>query len=165
MELFLIREALEGVSAREASRLATPADIAALEENLQRHKRDIATAGRTDRPVNGTAAQDFHYLLAQITKNQALIQLLCTELYPLLRLYGGKGGEVIEKSERALLEHRRILDAIIDRDDELAEIQMRRHVAAAKTRRSEALAANGPEAFRRNPSKSSRKRPATSEPA
>jgi DNA-binding GntR family transcriptional regulator len=57
----------------------------------------------------------------------------------LLRLYRGRGGEPSDPVWRALAEHQRILDAIDDRDPELAELQMRRHIAAAQVRRQRAL--------------------------
>ncbi|MEM9058469.1 MAG: FCD domain-containing protein, partial [Pseudomonadota bacterium] len=52
--------------------------------------------------------------------------------YQLMRLYrykfGGEGGRPM----RALHEHRRIVEAIAERDGELAELFMRRHIRAAR---------------------------------
>ncbi len=86
-----------------------------------------------------TANRDFHFLIAQASRNPLLIQLLCAELYPLLRLYRGRLAEPSDRVHRAFEEHRRVMEAIEDRDPELAEMQMRRHVAAARVRREKVL--------------------------
>ena len=43
------------------------------------------------------------------------------------------------RTRRAMVEHERIVAAIEDRDADLAEMQMRRHIAAARMRREAAL--------------------------
>jgi DNA-binding GntR family transcriptional regulator len=141
-EIFTVREALEGIAAREASTKANPEERQALTQALVRHRAELTDADGPNRPPL-TANRDFHFLIAQASRNRLLIQLLCLELYPLLRLYRGHGGEPSEPVWRALEEHQRILDAIDDRDPELAELQMRRHIAAARLRRQLALAPDG----------------------
>jgi DNA-binding GntR family transcriptional regulator len=136
-EIFTVREALEGIAAREAATKATPDERHALTQTLLRHRAELSDADGPNRPPL-TANRDFHFLIAQASRNPLLIQLLCLELYPLLRLYRG-GGEPSEPVWRALEEHQRILDAIDDRDPELAELQMRRHIAAARARRERTL--------------------------
>jgi DNA-binding GntR family transcriptional regulator len=138
-EIFTVREALEGIAAREAAAKATPEERDALTQALLRHRTELTDADGPNRPKL-TANRDFHFLIAQASRNPLLIQLLCLELYPLLRLYRGRGGEPSEPVWRALAEHQRILDAIDDRDPELAELQMRRHITAARVRRQLALA-------------------------
>jgi DNA-binding GntR family transcriptional regulator len=137
-EIFTVREALEGIAAREAATKATPEERHALTQTLLRHRAELSDADGPNRPPL-TANRDFHFLIAQASRNPLLIQLLCLELYPLLRLYRGRGGEPSEPVWRALEEHQRILDAIDDRDPELAELQMRRHIAAARVRRQRFL--------------------------
>ena len=68
-----------------------------------------------------------------------LTDLLCLELYPLLRLYRGLPTFPRPRTTRAALEHERIVAAIEDRDADLAEMMMRRHIAAARLRREAAL--------------------------
>jgi DNA-binding GntR family transcriptional regulator len=137
-EIFVVREALEGIAAREAAVRATAAERAALAEALVRHRAELDGAESGKRSAL-TANRDFHFLIAQASRNPLLIQLLCSELYPLLRLYRGRGGNGSAPVWRALAEHQRILDAIEDRDAELAELQMRRHVAAARVRREQVV--------------------------
>ena len=138
-DFFVVREGLEGIAAREAAMHASAEELAAMRLTVARHREEVAgytTAG--GEPV--TANRDFHVQIAQASRNPMLVQLLCGELYPLLRLYRGHMNEPSDRVLRAYEEHRRILEAIEDRDPELAELHMRRHVMASKVRRGQALA-------------------------
>jgi DNA-binding GntR family transcriptional regulator len=90
----------------------------------------------SDRTVN----RDFHSAIAQCSRNPLLIDLLCGELYALLRLYRGVTSSVRLRPSRVEIEHERIVVAIEDRDPDLTELLMRRHIAAARIRREKALA-------------------------
>ncbi len=124
-ELFVVREALEGMAARLAATNATADEIARLRALVDQNAIDD---------------QDFHFTIAQCSRNPMLIGLLCGELYSLLRLYRGLPLGVRPRSQRAQIEHERIVSAIEDRDADLAEMQMRRHIASARMRREAALA-------------------------
>ena len=137
-EIFVVREALEGIAAREAAIRATPDERAAMIDAIARHRDALSDSGRPAAPET-TANRDFHFLIAQASRNPLLIQLLCYELYPLLRMYRGRTAEPPERVWRAFDEHQRILQAIEDHDAELSELQMRRHIAAAGSRREKAL--------------------------
>jgi DNA-binding GntR family transcriptional regulator len=65
---------------------------------------------------------------------------ICQHIYPLLRLYRGQLPLVRPRRRPAVIEHEAIVSAIEDRDPELAELLMRRHIAAARVRRETALA-------------------------
>ncbi|WP_254070600.1 GntR family transcriptional regulator [Acidisphaera sp. L21] len=131
VELFVVREALEGMAARQAAMNVTSAEITALHRAAERHD-DVQT-------IDQQHDQDFHFMIAQASRNPMLINLLCSELYPLLRLYRGQNPTSPPRSQRALIEHQRILSAIEDHDPEIAELQMRRHIAAARLRREQAI--------------------------
>jgi DNA-binding GntR family transcriptional regulator len=140
-EIFVVREALEGMAARHAGRLATDAEIEFLRAAVAKDEAALALG----LPGSGDSHdRDFHFMIAQASRNPMLIALLCDELYPLLRLYRGRHAEKLLRSRRALVEHQRILAAIEERDCELAELHMRRHIAAARLRREKALAEQGP---------------------
>ncbi|HEY4203153.1 MAG TPA: GntR family transcriptional regulator [Devosiaceae bacterium] len=130
VELFQMREVLEGLAAREAARRATPAEVQDLRDMLARHAEALS---RPDAMVywQATANADFHFLVARIAGNGRLFDLLCGEYYTILRLYRMQHRIVPGRAKRALLEHERIVDAIAEGDAELAELLMRRHIAAA----------------------------------
>src|SRR3546814_3198310 len=67
--------------------------------------------------------------------------MLTREYYPLIRIFRVHHKWVRGRALRALEEHRRIVDAIIDRDAELAELLMRRHVSASKANMQKVLTA------------------------
>jgi DNA-binding GntR family transcriptional regulator len=138
-ELFVVREALEGMAARLAATHGTDAEIAGLRAGVTENaaaldgKRNAAAASQEQHN------QDFHSAVAQCSRNPMLIDLLCGELYALLRLYRGLPFGIRPRGRRAVVEHERIVSAIEDRDPDLAELLMRRHIAAARTRRETAL--------------------------
>ncbi len=131
-DLFAVREALEGVAAREAARTLTEADAESLHALIARHARVLAGEDETDySPAN--ADQDFHVAVVACSHNSLLQDLLTKEYYPLLRLFRAQHKWVHGRAMRALTEHRRIVEAITERDPELAEYLMRRHIAAARS--------------------------------
>lgn len=131
IELFTIREVLEGLAARQAAQSATPEEVAELRAMLEGHRAALA---RPDAIMywQATANSDFHFMIARISRNSHLFELLCGEYYTLFRLYRMKHHIVPGRAQRALVEHTRIVDAIADGDAELAELLMRRHIASAR---------------------------------
>jgi DNA-binding GntR family transcriptional regulator len=75
---------------------------------------------------------DFHYRIALGSGNEVLAQILGRDLYHLIRMYRYKFSAYEGRPQRALEEHRRIVTAIRERDGELAEMLMRRHIAGAR---------------------------------
>lgn len=75
---------------------------------------------------------DFHYRIIQACRNQQLIGLLCDELYHLLRMYRYQSPRSHSRPVEALEEHKFILRAIRQRDEELAEMLMRRHISRSR---------------------------------
>ncbi|SVJ56763.1 CsiR, transcriptional repressor of CsiD [Klebsiella pneumoniae] len=113
IELYEIRESLEGMACRLAAERMSQAEIDELRRVLDTHERDEAfQAGRGYYQQEGD--YDFHYRIIQGSGNATLTRMLCGELYQLVRMY------------------RIILDAIADRDGELAELLMRRHISASR---------------------------------
>lgn len=129
-EIYTVREALEGMSARLAATLMSDDDIAELRELLDKHKCGIEqSAGKEYFQREGDL--DFHFCIARASKNEWLIQLLSNELYQLLRMCRHRSSQTPERPTRALHEHEQIVDAISNRDPELAEILMRRHISGS----------------------------------
>lgn len=86
VELYAVREALEGMAARLAARNITEIELAGLESLLSTHSTHIdQVEGASYFHQQGDF--DFHYRIIQASRNQQLIGLLCDELYHLLRMY------------------------------------------------------------------------------
>jgi DNA-binding GntR family transcriptional regulator len=131
IELYEIRESLEGMACRLAAERMTEAQIDELRQVLDTHERDAAfQAGVGYYQQEGDF--DFHYRIIQGSGNRTLAQMLCGELYQLVRMYRIHFSATPNRPRQAFAEHHRILDAIADRDGELAELLMRRHIGASK---------------------------------
>ncbi|WP_295475067.1 GntR family transcriptional regulator [uncultured Pseudomonas sp.] len=131
IELYEIRESLEGLACRLAAERMSQAQIDELRQVLDTHERDEAfQAGVGYYQQEGDF--DFHYRIIQGSGNQALYRMLCGELYQLVRMYRIQFSTTPNRPRQAFAEHHRILDAIADRDGELAELLMRRHIGASR---------------------------------
>lgn len=131
LEIYQVREALEGMACRLAANRMSDADIAELEQLLQAHMQNSELqAGRAYYQKEGDL--DFHYRLVQGSQNSKLIHLLCDELYTKLRMYRYQFGMVSPRAVDAYAEHQHIVKAISDRDGEMAEMLMRRHIRASR---------------------------------
>ncbi|WP_447555879.1 GntR family transcriptional regulator [Vreelandella sp. EE22] len=131
LELFDVREALESMAARLAAAHMGPEEIKGLREVLAVHE------GQTDLKRGEAYYQregdlDFHYRIVQGSHNKMLMNLLCDDLYYLVRLYRTQFSASGKRPQRAFVEHHRIVDAIEAGDAELAELLMRRHVSASR---------------------------------
>lgn len=131
IELYDIRESLEGMACRLAAERMTVEDIDELRRVLDTHERDAAfQAGVGYYQQEGDF--DFHYRIIQGSGNKTLTQMLCADLYQLVRMYRIQFSATPNRPRQAFAEHHRILDAIADRDGELAELLMRRHIGASR---------------------------------
>ena len=140
LEIFHVREALEGMAARLAASHMLPSEIDALRELLVQHREQI------EREADHSYFQkegdlDFHYRIVQGSRNARLIGLLCNDLYHLVRMYRFQFGMSSNRAPAALREHGRIIEAIADRDAELAEWLMRRHIRSSRENVERRLAA------------------------
>ncbi|WP_026375461.1 GntR family transcriptional regulator [Aestuariibacter salexigens] len=125
IELYQVREALEGMAARQAARNMTDQDIADLNALLTSHSAKVKD-GQSYYQEAGDV--DFHYRIIQGSKNQHLIALLINGIYHLVRMYRVQLGMAGPRVTTAFDEHRNIVQAISNRDEELAEMLMRRHI-------------------------------------
>lgn len=130
VNLYQVREALEGMACRTAAKTMTNDEIDILFDLLDGHEEQIkAMDGQQYIQTEGNI--DFHYLIAQGSRNELLIDLLSGELYQLLRMCRYRTGKMAERTGPALKQHRQIVEAIADRDPDLAELLMRRHISGA----------------------------------
>lgn len=131
IEIYHVREALEGMAARLAAEHMTAEEVGGLYDVLAQHEQqqdlreDVAYFQRE-------GDLDFHYRIIQGSHNATLSQLLIGELYHLVRMYRYQFSTVANRPQKALNEHRRIVEAIEARDAEMAELLMRRHISSAR---------------------------------
>jgi DNA-binding GntR family transcriptional regulator len=129
-DIYTVREALEGMSARMAATKMSDKEIAELNELLNDHAKDIERKqGKVYFQYEGDL--DFHYKIAAACSNEWLEDILSNELYQLLRMCRHRSGQIPNRPSKALNEHRQIAAAIENRDPELAEMLMRRHISGA----------------------------------
>lgn len=131
VELYAVREALEGMAARLAARNITEIEIAGLETLLSTHSAHIDQVDGASY-FHQQGDFDFHYRIIKASRNSQLISLLCDELYHLLRMYRYQSPRAQSRPVEALDEHKFILQAIRNRDEELAEMLMRRHISRSR---------------------------------
>jgi DNA-binding GntR family transcriptional regulator len=131
VELYAVREALEGMACRLAATHMSDGEIAGLRELLIEHER-WAGVEADQSYLQPEGDLDVHYRLVQGSGNRQLEALLIGQLYHRVRMYRFRSGQVRRRPQRALKEHHQIVDAIERRDGELAELLMRRHIQAAR---------------------------------
>lgn len=131
LEIYHVREALEGMAARLAAEHMSDQEVGELRALLGAHEAQVeGDEGRAYFQREGDL--DFHYRIVRGSSNSRLIGLLCDDLYHLTRMYRFQFGMASPRARQALQEHGRIVEAIEARDGELAEILMRRHIQASR---------------------------------
>lgn len=131
IELYHVREALEGMACRLAAQNMTETEIAGLREVLAMHEQHSGLQAN-ESYYQQEGDLDIHYLIIQGSKNRTLSAMLCGDLYHLLRMYRYRYSATPKRPQQAFTEHHRIIQAIADRDGELAELLMRRHISASR---------------------------------
>jgi DNA-binding GntR family transcriptional regulator len=134
IDLYELRESLEGAVCRLAAERMLPEEIAELRLLLTNHRGSQAFRDGTHH-----GDLDFHYMLAKGARSSRLERLLCKDLYSLIRLCRFTFAHTPGRCLRAHRDHERILDAIEDRDPDLAELLMRRHIADARRQFSDQI--------------------------
>ena len=125
LELYAMREVLEGAAARFAAQHASPYEIADL--------RQIAAAfASSDRDPSRLAAINvaFHRAIYEAAHNRYLMRTL-SELHDALALLQSTTFTVGGRDTGAIDEHGAILAAIEARDADAAELAARRHIQRA----------------------------------
>lgn len=130
IELYEVRANLEGLACRLAAQRIADFEATALEELLRQHgDQEGVRAGDAYFQEHGSF--DFHFAVARLSKSRRLEKLLCEDLYSLTRLFRFRTGHKPGRPRKAYEDHVRICEAIRQRDAELAELLMRRHVEGA----------------------------------
>jgi len=127
VDLFQMREAMEGMACRLAAERMSADDAARLLADLEADRR-VWSDGRQD-PQARTF--DFHRRVVEASGNERIADALNGDLHQLFRLYRRQSSADAQRKSAAYLEHWQIMRAIIGRDPDLAESMMRSHVARA----------------------------------
>jgi len=131
IEIYQVREVMEGMAARLAAEHMSVVEVQGLRQLLAEHQQQAELQeGRAYFQDEGDF--DFHYRIVQGSKNGVLTQMLCGELYHRVRLYRYQFSVTEGRPHKAFAEHHNIIEAIAARDGEMAEILMRRHISAAR---------------------------------
>ena len=131
IEIYHVREALEGMAARLAAECMSDDEVKGLFGVLSQHEQQQDLREDTAY-FQREGDLDFHYRIIQGSHNATLSQMLIGELYHLVRMYRYQFSSVANRPQKALNEHRRIVEAIEARDGEMAELLMRRHISSAR---------------------------------
>lgn len=125
VELYLVRESLEGMAARLAAINMTNEEISKLNDLLNTHAQETMGPQSYYQEAGDV---DFHYRIVQGSHNKHLISMLMHNIYHLVRMYRVQLGMAGPRVTTAFYEHQHIVQAISNRDPELAEMLMRRHI-------------------------------------
>lgn len=132
LELYAMRELLEGAAARLAAQHATPAEVAYMEHLLAsfRRTRDAEQHARINRAL--------HIAICDAAHNRYMVQSL-NQLSDALALLRGTTFSVGGRARTADLEHRAIVEAIAAGNSDLAETAARAHIRQAQALRLQML--------------------------
>ncbi|TSK07289.1 MAG: GntR family transcriptional regulator [Geobacter sp.] len=131
IDIYQVREALGGMACGLAAVNMTDEEIADLGRLLDDHEKSI----REDQGLSYYQQEgefDFHYRILLGSRNRKVISILEGGLYQLMRMYRYQFSTSSPRPLLALKEHRRIVEALAERDAELADLLMRRHISAAR---------------------------------
>ena len=130
-DLLVVREALEGIACRYAAEHMKAAELAGLTRLLKDHGRQVSVRNGTGY-YQESKDFDFHFRIIKASRNKRIIEMLCGDIYDLLRVYRYKSSTFNGRAERALEEHKQIIAALVARDPDQAEAAMRQHIRNAR---------------------------------
>lgn len=131
-DIFQLREAIEGMAAREAAIHITQPEIDELRAALAQQWQARRHASNEPATPWRNSDTDYHSAIVRASRNEFLIKFLSEDYHGLIDLCRRQQRRRPARTERAMHEHQRILDAIADRDPEMAELAMRRHITRAR---------------------------------
>lgn len=135
LAIYVVREALEGVSARLAARRATPeqcASLLALVEEME------STADTASPSGMATLNLRFHAELRRAAGNRHLDRFL-SQIEHAVRRFGQTTYAYPGRTSASLAEHRALIEAVIARDPERAEALAIQHMRTARQLRMQML--------------------------
>lgn len=128
LELYDLREVLDGLAARKAAERITPQELAVLAGHLRRADK-YAAAGDLARYSDTDLA--FHQVIRQASKSPRIVEML-ENLRDQTRLLMSTSITLAGRLQRSIDEHRQIYEALRRRDGAAAEEAARAHMRAAR---------------------------------
>ncbi|WP_462158132.1 GntR family transcriptional regulator [Pseudoalteromonas sp. GB56] len=128
IEVYQVRAALEGLACRLAAQNMTDEEIADIKGLLNKHLNEQRVK-EGESYYQEAGDLDFHYRIIKGSKNEHLFSLLYHDLYQLVRMYRVQMGMTGPRVSKAFDEHLAIINAIANRDGELAQMLMERHIS------------------------------------
>jgi DNA-binding GntR family transcriptional regulator len=130
IEIFQMREALEGMACRLATQNMSDAELAELSTLLAEHKKTSELQQGVAYYQNA-GRLDIHYRIALGSRNDRLVEILCEDFYHFLRIHRYRSSASHGRASHAFSEHTAILQAMQARDADKAEALMRLHIRKA----------------------------------
>lgn len=127
LQVYAVRESLEGLASRLAAKNRTQEHIEQLKEAL----RQMKEADRGDASELARLNLEFHRIIRQSTKNQFLDRFLL-QIEQAVRRFGNTTFEFSEWVEDSIKEHGEIIEAIAEQDGEKAERLATEHMRHAR---------------------------------
>jgi len=124
-DLYVVRSELESLAARLAARHATAEEVSVLRQMVEDDRKLL-----DDPAANARANRRFHKQVHLASHNAFLVQQLDL-VYRSMALMASTSLAIEGRSENALSEHGRIVDAISARNEEEAGAALRAHISAA----------------------------------
>jgi DNA-binding GntR family transcriptional regulator len=126
IELFEVREALEGMAGRLAAERRTPAQVRELEDIVRDGRQRSAAGGLDELPELNTR---FHVAFHTAAGNSMLVETL-GRLSPVITWVYAR--RIAQRSRDSWSEHAAIVEAVAAADGHLAEARACAHIAAAR---------------------------------
>ena len=123
-EIYVVREAVEGLAARLAARYITAAELRGLERSLN---AQAAAGAGGDVPAYSRADIEFHNAIVQASRNDTLIRIL-RALYGQILVLRLQTLNLKDRMRPSILEHQRVFAALKSGDPDRAEAAARRHI-------------------------------------
>jgi DNA-binding GntR family transcriptional regulator len=130
-EVFLLREALEGLACRIAAETHTKEQVQEWQQLIRAHE---LASNTVDDSFDDLRNKDweFHLSIIRATGNHRLETMLIKDVYYQLRLYRYQPRNVASQRKTAVKGHKDILAALKKRDGDAAEMAMRTHISTAR---------------------------------
>jgi DNA-binding GntR family transcriptional regulator len=127
VQLFHVREGLEGIAARLAAASIQETELDALDAICEAQRSD----GLTDK-ISLDLDMSFHHCIARASGSPLLLSILCEEFFIFYKIMRRRYPMLPQRQREAVSQHSAIRDSLRARDSELAEFLMRRHVKGAR---------------------------------